>query len=212
MKSSKYVSLIAVVIFLAATAHAAKVDMKDPRRALGREDDIRVDAELYQDTVANNSPLNITYRIQNLTDSPIAIADKISDVSYDEDSCTITVSIGAEVPADNSMPHLVVIPPGAKKTMTGGGVFNTAVASSKFGRVPRYVQIKVNVLRDIAPFSALIEQQSKSAAPVPLPTALFDKWLDASDTIFCNAIPVRWTSKPRSDVPSAEQRAPSGSW
>jgi len=79
-------SLFAVAVILAVSARAAHVDMKDPRRALGREDDIRVDAQLVQDSVANNSPLNVTYQIENLTASPIAIADRVASLSYDEDS------------------------------------------------------------------------------------------------------------------------------
>ena len=215
MKSSKqFVPIFAVAAILAAaSAQAAHVDMKDPRRALGREDDIRVDAQLFQDSVANNSPLNVTYQIQNLTASPIAIADRVASVSYDEDSQTITLSIGAEVP-DTNMPHLVVIAPGAKKTLTSGGVFNAPVANSRLARVPQYFQVRVNVLRDLTPFRDLIARQTgQTIASVPLPTALFDKWLDSNDTIECNVIPVRWNAGggPK-DVPTAEQRTPAGTW
>jgi hypothetical protein len=206
-------SLFAVAVILALSAQAAHVDMKDPRRALGREDDIRVDAELFQDSVANNAPLNVTYQIQNLTESPIAIADRVASVSYDEDSLTITLSIGAEIP-DANMPHLVVIAPGAKKTLTSGGVFSASLPNSRLTRVPRYFQVRVNVLRDLTPFRDLIARQTaQTSASIPLPTALFDKWLDSNDTIECNTIPVSWNAGggPK-DVPTAEQRAPAGTW
>ena len=206
-------SLFAVAVILAVSAQAAHVDMKDPRRSLGREDDIRVDAQLFQDSVANNSPLNVTYQIQNLTSLPIAIADRIASVSYDDDSQTITLSIGAEIP-DANMPHLVVIAPGAKKTLTSGGVFTAPVPSSRLARVPRFFQVQVNVLRDLTPFRDLIARQSaQTAGSIPLPAALFDKWLDSNDTIECNVIPVRWNAGggPK-DVPTAEQRTPAGTW
>jgi hypothetical protein len=207
-------SLFAVAVTLAVSAQAAHVDMKDPRRALGREDDIRVDAQLLQDSVANNAPLNVTYQIQNLTASPIAIADRVASLSYDEDSETITLSIGAEIP-DANTPHLVVIAAGAKRTLTSGGVFTAPVPNSRLARVPQYFEVRVNVLRDLTPFRDLIARQTGQItfAPVPLPAALFDKWLDSNDTIECNVIPVRWNAGggPK-DVPTAEQRMPAGTW
>lgn len=215
MKSSKQLFPIftAIAMLVAAEAHAAKVDMKDPRRALGREDDIRVDAQLFQEQVASSTPLNVTYQVQNLTNAPIAIADKVVSVSYDEDARTITMSIGAEIP-EETMPHLVVIPPGTKKTMTAGGVFNVAVANTRLAPVPQYVQVRVNVLRDLTAFRDLILQSSQATAPVTLPSALFDTWLDANDTILCNAVPVRWSATPgKNSLPSAEQRMPAvGTW
>jgi hypothetical protein len=216
MKSSKqWIPIFAATtLFLTAAAQAAHVDMKDPRRALGREDDIRVDAQLFQDTVSNSSGLNVTYQIQNLTASPIAVADRIASVSYDQDDATITLTIGAEIPGEN-MPHLVVIAPGAKKTLTSGGVFSALVPKGRLARTPQYFQVRVNVLRDITPFRDLIVRQSaQTAAAVALPATLFDKWLDASDTIECNAIPVRWSAGggPK-EVPTAEQRSPTvGTW
>jgi len=215
MKSSKQLIPIftAVVMLIAAEARAAKVDMKDPRRALGREDDIRVDVQLFQDQISSSTPLNVTYQIQNLTTVPIAIADKVVSVSYDQDERTIMLSIGAEIPAD-TMPHVVVIPPGMKKTLTAGGVFNVAVANNRFAAAPQYVQVRVNVLRDLTAFRDLIARSSESAAPIPLPNALFDTWLDANDTILCNSIPVRWNGSGSKDkLPTAEQRMPAvGTW
>src|SRR5947209_7530848 len=111
MKSSGRIA-VAVTVFLLVsfTARAAGVDFKDPRRALGREDDIRVDAEMIQETLSAGSPISVTYQIANLTSAPIAIADKIADATFDADSQTITISIGAEIPEGTAMPHLTVIP------------------------------------------------------------------------------------------------------
>src|SRR5215212_7819657 len=103
-----FISALSAALLITTAAHAAKVDMKDPRRAVGREDDVRVDAELAQDTVASPAKVGVTYQIQNLTQSAIAIADKISEASYDADTQTITVAFGAEVPDGATMPHLVI--------------------------------------------------------------------------------------------------------
>lgn len=54
MKSSKSLVFAAAVVLSinALPSDAASVDMKDPRRALGREDDVRIDAQIAQDTVS----------------------------------------------------------------------------------------------------------------------------------------------------------------
>src|SRR5437588_13046016 len=102
MKSSRAIIALAVLL-IAATVQAAKVDMRDPRRAVGREDDVRVDAEMTQDSVSTHSKIGVVYQIQNPTQAPIALADKISDATYDVDTQAITVSFGAEVPAGDTM-------------------------------------------------------------------------------------------------------------
>src|SRR5437764_9197771 len=173
---------IALAALLTATAiQAAKVDMRDPRRAVGREDNVRVDAELVQDAVSMHSKLGVVYQVQNLTSSPIAIADKVSDVTYDSDTQTITVSFGAEVPEGATMPHLVIIAAGEKKTFRGVGAVNIQLPSvrSPWIPVPHFVQIKVTVLRDLEPFAGLIEQQNKAAAAPALNNDAFDRWVDS---------------------------------
>jgi hypothetical protein len=193
---------------IAAAASAAHVDMNDPRRALGREDNIRVDAQILQDTLSDNSPLSVTYQIENLSTQTIGVADRVGDVSYDSDTGTVTFSIGAEVPAGTTMPHMVTIAPGQKRVMTTGCTVHIAVPhfSEHFG-VPRLVQIKVNVLKDVTPFAALLDQQAKSSQAPALPADLFDKWVDANDSVFLNTIPVRWSSRNES-LADASQRRP----
>src|SRR4029079_5662653 len=91
MKLSPLISAMLV----AAVASAAHVDMNDPRRALAREKNIRVDAELLQDSLAPGASLSVTYQVQNLTAKTIGVADKISDVSYDPDTATVTLALGS---------------------------------------------------------------------------------------------------------------------
>jgi len=211
MRFPRLFAAVSVSLLIAAAASAAHVDMNDPRRALGREDNIRVDAELAQDSVSPSSSLSITYQIENLTPKTIGIADKVADVSYDPDTATINVSIGAEVPSGTTMPHVVTIAPGEKRVLTAGGAVHVVVPRQRtpWTHVPRYVQIKVNVLRDIKPFEALLVQQAKSAPA--LPGDLFEKWVDASDSVFLNSIPVHWSGRDNrlSDV-DASERTPGG--
>jgi len=207
MKLSPFVSAMLV----AAVASAAHVDMNDPRRALGREDNIRIDAELLQDSLSPGGSLGVTYQIQNLTKQTIGIADKVTDVSYDPDTATVTFSIGAEVPTGKNMPHVVAILPGETRVLTAGGMVHIAVPQQRtpWTAVPRYVQIQVNLLRDVTPFATLIEQQSRPAAAAPaLPNDLFDTWVDASDSVSLNTIPVRWNGREERLSVDAADRTP----
>jgi hypothetical protein len=213
MKSSRVFALVVAAALYTSASWAAHVDMTDPKRALGREDDIRIDAQLFDDSVASNAPINVVYQVHNLTQKFIAIADKVCTSAYDPDARTIVVSIGAEVPADTTMPHLVTIAPGEKKVFKAAAVARVLTPSvrSPFLSVPRYVQIKVNVLRDASPFEPLIAQQTLTPQrPVPLANDLFDRWLDTNDAIDLNAIPVVWTGRAPSAVTGADQAGPSG--
>ncbi|MDP9194306.1 MAG: hypothetical protein M3P06_21630 [Acidobacteriota bacterium] len=193
MKPSRLIfPIIAAIVFIPST-FAGDIDMDDPRRTVGREDNVRVDAQLIQDTVSPGSPIGITYQIENSSSTPVALADKVLDASYDSDSRTITVSIGSEVPVDGKMPHVVTIAPGEKKVFRAGVTPALGAAAARSSLAPpRYVQIKVSILRDLDPFAQLIARQS--GAGQVLTDELFDRWFESNDTIFLNAVPVRFSA------------------
>lgn len=212
MKPSRlfYALIAAIVLLHAAAATADSIDMDDPRRTVGREDDVRVDAQLVQDTISPGTPIGVAYQIENLSSTPVALADKVTDATYDADSRTITVAIGSEVPHDGHMPHLVTIAPGEKK------VFRTGVTPALAATVarspltaPRFVQVKVSILRDLVPFAKLIAAQSQRQqmrTAQPLSDELFDKWFESNDTIFLNAVPVRFSTRRSAVFAAADQR------
>ena len=203
--------LSAAILITTTTANAARVDMKDPRRAVGREDDVRIDAELTRDTIASPAKIGVTYQIQNLTRSAIAFADKVSDASWDPETQTITVAFGAEVPDGANMPHLVIIAAGETKTFSGGGsvAFVASNVRSPWTNVPRYVQIKVTLLRDLKPFEKLIDQQNRTAAAPPLSNDAFDHWVNSVGSVLLNPIPVHYQGKSPEGM-DVEQTAPGG--
>jgi len=195
MRSSKpFFTAVALTVMSAGIAAAAHVDFNDPRRALGREGDVRIDAELTQDALGPNSPIGITYQIQNLSKNVIAVADKIVDTDFDLESLTVMLSIGAEIPTGTQLPHLVTVNPGEKRVMTAAAILHVAVPDvrTRWTAVPRYVQVKVTLLRDVTAFASLIAQQKGGAVAVALPNNMFDRWVEASDSIVLNAIPVYW--------------------
>lgn len=197
MKSSQW--FLAITLFSAGVVRAGQIDMDDPRRAVGREDDIRVDALLIDETITPGSPIGVTYQVHNLTSHPIAVAEKLCIASFDPDSLTVTVAIGSEVPSNGFLPKMVTIAPGQKKTFSAGAIFNlvTTAVRSPFTAVPRYVQIKVNVLRDLVPFHALLQQQAQSPHSVALTDDQFAKWLESNESIFLNSLPVRFDARGR---------------
>jgi hypothetical protein len=210
MKYSKPVfAAVAATWIAAASAMAAHVDFKDPKRALGREGDVRVDASLTQDTISQTSPINVTYQIENLSKVTVAVADKILDTNFDSDARTITFRIGAEVPPGPNMPHLVIIRPGEKRVLASGALVHipTPNIRTPWAAIPKYIQIQVTLLRDITPFVSLIEQQSRGAVPVPLPSEMFDRWVENSESVLLNTIPVYWKSENRRGI--AENGQPS---
>lgn len=207
MKSSKLLfALIAAMIAIhAAAAAAATIDMDDPRRVVGREDDVRIDAQLVQDTVSPGAPIGVTYQIQNFTTHDIAIADKVAAASYDEDNLTVTLSIGAEVPPAGKLPHLVVIAAGEKKTFRAGATptFKPTAIRTAVGIEPRYVQVKVSFLRDIEPFRDIVAQQPRASQA--LSDQQFDRWFESNDTIFLNTVPVRFAPRRTGSFAGAER-------
>ena len=198
MQAFRFSLALLATISLAAAAAAANIDMDNPNRALAREGDVRIDAQLARDTITGGAPVNVTYQIHNLSDSPVAIADRVSDASYDEDNRTIVIGIGSEVPPDGNMPLMVVIAPGEKRVFTAAATpaLRAAALRATMPIVPRFVQVKVAILRDVNPYRELIEKRSRQR----LSDALFDQWFEANDTIFLNTIPVRYQPPAVSDV------------
>lgn len=207
MKSSNpLLSLFAtILLFSAAAAQAAGIDMDDPHRALGRENDVRVDAQLVRETVSPNTPIGVVFQIQNLSKHPVAIAARAVDASYDEESRTVTLVLGAEIPPDGNFPQLTLIAPGEKKVFRSAATPSLPAAARRgLASTPRYVQVKVAILRDIDPFLALIEAQKR--VPQQLTDEQFEMWLESNDTIFLNTLPVQFAPA-RSSGADAERRA-----
>ncbi|HYH06067.1 MAG TPA: hypothetical protein VEK11_03305 [Thermoanaerobaculia bacterium] len=215
MKSSKlFFALFATVALLPAVAAdaAGSIDMDDPRRVVGRENDVRIDAQLIHDTVAPGTPIGVTYQIQNLSAFPVAIADKVANASYDPDTQTITLSLGAEVPDDGKMPQVTTIQPGETKVLRAGATptLNAAATRTSFGASPRFVQVKVSILRDLTPFHALIHAPQPKGGTV-LSDAQFEQWFESNDTIFLNTVPVRFAPRSRAHMNGADRRSPDAS-
>ena len=193
----------------AETKHAEKpgtVDMKEPRRMVGTENNVRIDAEIYGDSLSQNATIAFKYDITNQRSSPILIADLLTQTNYDPDTRTVTIDIGSEIPGEEVLPRLLSIPSGARRSFSTGARINiqTNFASPWIPK-PRALQIRVNFLGDPAPFLKLIDIPEKAVRDRQLATELFPKWVEGNETLTTNALPMRW----QVERPSAIEDAPS---
>ena len=215
MKNASRISrfaLAAAVSITALTADAGTINMDHPFRAAGRENDVRVDAQLLSDVVRAGSPIAVTYQVQNFSSRPVAVAEKLCSASYDTDSRMITLSVGSEIPPDGNLPKMVTIAPGEKKTFSVATNLHVALPSigTRTAPLPRFLQVKASILRNLDPFADLLSRQSASKAPpvFALSDEQFDQWLEGNDTIFLNALPIRYEMRPsvNFDAPAGRRR------
>ncbi len=186
------------LLFSAACASTA-VNMSEPRRVVGTESMVRVDAEI-SDELRAGAPIGITYVITNQRTTAIAVADILPDTTFDPETRTVTVNIGSEVPGTTILPRLVKINPGEKKSFqTSARIARMLPAESADPRkVPTtLLRLKVNFLGDTAPFAELIDIPEKGIADAKRADELFPVWLERNEAVYTNAVPVQVTSARR---------------
>lgn len=202
-----------LLLVLLSGCASAPVDMTEPRRIVGTENAIRIDAQIAADHVAPGAQIPIKYEITNQRQTPIAIAELIPETSYDADTRLFTVSIGSEVPGNVMLPRLVEIAPGEKR------VFNTSARVNQImpprnadpivRAAPAGLRLKLNFLGDTQPFQQLIGIKETAVADAKLADELFNVWLERNEVVYTNAIPMRWAPRPRAEIGDPpERRAP----
>lgn len=204
----KFPLLAAVVVLAAcATTRNSAVNQNEPRRVVGTDNDVRIDAEVFGDQLAQSITLPLKYDITNNRQSPIAIAELVPEANYDEDSRTVIISIGSEVPGATLLPHLITVKPGEKKSFSSVARVNIMLpVGTPAARIPRQLKLKVNFLDDIAQFQQLTTIAEKGIYDPKLADELFPKWLERNETVYTNALPMRWQMPPVEDAPSPARR------
>jgi hypothetical protein len=198
----------------APSSKPGSVDMKEPRRMVGTENSVRVDAEIYGEDLVQGASISIKYDITNQRPQPILIADLISQSNYDPDTRTVTIDIGAEIPGEEVLPRLVSIPSGARRSFQTGAHVNIRVPmQSPWTPKPNALQIRVNFLGETGPFMKLIDIPEKSVRDKRLAAEIFPKWVEGNETVTTNALPMRWMgSRPSAidDQPPPRRRRTGG--
>lgn len=191
---SRAAAVVFAVVVISGCASTNTVDMKEPRRVVGTENDVRIDAEIYGDKLNTTTTLPIKYDITNHRQQTILIADIIPDATYDPETLTVTISIGSEVPGEAFLPRLIPIASGEKKTFNTAArvAIATSTGVSPWQRHPSAVRIRVNFLSDPVPFKELIAIKENVVASKELADQLFPKWVEDNETVTTNALPMHW--------------------
>ena len=205
MKRASIALLLLVFAACSTTSSAPKpVDMKDARRVVGTENDVRIDAEVYGDTLTPNVNIPVKYEITNNRSATILVADLLPQATYDPDTLTVTIDIGSEIPGEQFLPRLISIPSGGKKSFTGAA--HVAIlqnpSATPFAPRPSALRLRVNFLSDTAAFSKLIDIPEKAVHDPNLASSLFTKWVEQNETVVTNTLPMRWRGLPIIDETS----------
>lgn len=213
MKRTAAPLLLLSSLVLASCASSSKpVDMTEPRRVVGTENLVRVDAEIYADKLTTNGSIPIKYDITNDRETTILVADLIPQATYDSDTQTVIVALGSEVPGQELLPRLIAIRPGEKKTFSTAARVTILLpnASSPVMRFPNALRVKLNFLGETKPFEKLVAIAEKAVHDPKLADELFPKWLEQNETVMTNALPMRWagSSIDRGGLPPIDASTP----
>ena len=195
-----------LLLIVAGCASTKTVDMKEPRRVVGTENDVRIDAEVFGDTLAPNVNIPIKYDITNHRATTILVADLLPLATYDPDTLTVTVDIGSEIPGEEFLPRLVAIPAGGKKSFNGAAhvAILQSPGATPFQARPSSLRLRVNFLGETKPFEKLIDIPERAVHDPNLAAAIFNKWVEGNETVVTNSLPMRW----RASTPLEEGTAP----
>ena len=210
----KLTLLLSATLFLGACATASRsspVNQNESRRVVGTDNDVRIDAEVFGDVLGATINLPLKYDVTNSRQATIAIADLVPETTYDEETRTVTISIGSEVPGATLLPHLISIKPGEKKSFSTIARVNILIpAGTPLARIPRALRLKVNFLDDTTQFEQLIAMTEKGLYDPKLADELFPKWLERNETVYTNTLPMRWQLPPPEEQNPASKRGRRG--
>lgn len=172
--------------------------MSEPRRLVGTESSVRVDAEIGSDELGPGTAVPLTCEITNGRAHTIAVADIVPHVTFDPETRTITVALGSEVPGESTLPRLIAIAPGEKKTISASvrtALGIPAQSSNPARAYPTAIRVKVNFLTDTTAFGDLIAMEQKAVVDPRRADEVFPLWIEKNEAVYTNAVPIRWTSQ-----------------
>jgi hypothetical protein len=209
--AKNHVRAIAPLALLLAAACASKpVNMSEPRRLVGTENDVRIDAEIIGEQLSPAARLPIKYDITNNRTTAIAVAELIPETTYDPETQTVTVSLGSEVPGFNVLPRLTLIPAGEKRSFSSNANVKIVmpVGPNPFMRFPNAMRVKLNFLGDPQPFAQLIDIPERAVADPKLAAEIFPKWVEGNESVYTNVLPMRWSGNVPMDDAATPAEAP----
>lgn len=184
-------------------------NLAEERSIVGTENGVRLEAHVFGDQLKEASNVTVNYDIINERNTAVAVADLIPISSYDPDLQIVTLEIGSEVPGEQFLPRLLIIPAGGRKSFTAAahvGVIHPSEAH--FKRVPNALRVKVNFLGDTRPFEKLIGIPERSVHDPQLANELFPQWVERNEIVITNTLPMHWSVAGGEGLPGAEWAAP----
>ncbi len=179
--------------------------MSEPRRMVGTDNDVRVDAEIYGDTLTSGISIALKCDVTNHRDTTILIADLLPQATFDPETQVVTIDIGSEIPGEQFLPRLLSIAPSGRRTFTTGARFS---APSVPGfRSPKALRIRVNFLGgETKPFESLIDIPERAVRDPALASAIFTRWVERNETVLTNSLPMRWAGSSEEGGDSSHRR------
>lgn len=203
----KLVLAACATLLLAGCVSAPTVDLEEPSRLLGREADVRLDAQVFAEQLGTGSAVRMTWEIENQRPEPIAVADIVPAVSWDSAERTLVIHLGSEVPGNALVPRLVEIAPGEKRGFGGVAKVNIVLPPrTPLNAYPQSLQVRLSFLSNTEPFRELIGIPETAIADSALADRLFTQWVESNETIRTNAIPIDWRGKVATSGPDASRR------
>lgn len=191
-------------ILLTAGCASSRDDVDESARLVGRENDVRIDALIRNIDISAGSNVNLTYDVENLRTEPIAIADIVPEVTYDDETGVITILLGSEVPGNEFLPRLELIRSGETKSYSTGVSLNVRSLSRT---APRSVRIRLAYLKDVEPFESLVHMTQKALHDPELADAMFLPWVESVQFVDTNNVPMT-SGRFRNDPAGADARSP----
>lgn len=192
--------LFALMLLAAGCSSSASVDLEEPRRLLGRENDVRLDAQVFAERISQGSSVRIVWEVTNERPEPIAIADIVSIVTFEPEAATLTVHIGSEIPGNELLPRLVELAPGESYGQSiGARIPPVPEARGAFPIIPRQLRVKLSYLEKTEPFRELIGIQEKAVRDPQRADQLFEEWVEATATVTTNGLPIGWEGRDAAD-------------
>lgn len=207
MFTGRWMFAVTIALFAVGCATTKPVNLKEPRRVVGTENDVRIDAEIDADRLSPSQTIKLKYDITNQRAMPIAIADIVPESTYDAETRTVTIGIGTEVPGEQMLPRLMVIAPGERKTFVAAANVHLLIGSGPFVAVPNALRLKVNFLGDTSPFAKLISIPERGVHDPKLASELFPKWLEQNETVVTSSVPMRWAGQVDESIAPVDSRA-----
>ena len=193
MKRNALLLLLVAVSAACSSSSQPINESKEPRRAVGTENGVRIDVEVYSESLMPNASIPIKYDITNHRNQTILVADLIPSGTYDSDTQTVTVNLGTEIPGENFLPRLISVRPEERKSFsTTAHAVIAANPGTPWTPRPNGVRIRLNFLDDSTTFSKLIEIPEKAIYDPKMASDLFQKWVENTETVVTNIRPMRW--------------------